>query len=151
VSFHESLRLDRASQDLKVQMTLPMSIWHLLTAPPASVVAATTLVGTQAMTGRESAVAVLFGFSAGWFLLFAVAGALPLLVEPVEWKAVVEAFVAFGLGGGTAGGVIATLLITHRLGGSFGAVIVTFAIPFIIPWSVGAAIMYFYFRRPKVP
>ena len=91
----------------------------------------------------------LLSYGGGWFVLFAVAAALPMLFSATGRKSVVSAFVAFGIGGGVSGGLIAILLITHNLGGSPGAVALAFAIPFTLPWIIGAVIVYF--RRPDAP
>ena len=120
-----------------------MNIGHFITAPLASGMALMTIIGTQAMTGRENAGALLLGYGGGWFLLFAIAATLPTLFSVTGRKSAVATFFAFGAGGGIAGGLIAGLLITHNLGGSNTAVILAFAIPFTLPWIVGAVIMNF--------
>ena len=120
-----------------------MKIGHFITAPLASGMALMTIIGTQAMTGRENAGALLLGYCGGWFLLFAIAATLPKSFSVPGRKSARPAFFAFGIGGGIAGGLIAALLITHNLGGSNTAVILAFAVPFTLPWIVGAVIMYF--------
>ena len=120
-----------------------MNIGHFFTALLASGMALMTIIGTQAMTGRENAGALLLGYGGGWFLLFAIAATLPTLFSVTGRKSAREIFFAFGAGGGIAGGLIAVLLITHSLGGSSTAVKLVFAIPFTLPWIVGAVIIYF--------
>ena len=126
-----------------------MNIGHFITALLAGGMAFLSMVATQAMTGRETAGALLLGYGGGWFLLFAIAASLPTLFTVAGRKLAIAAFFAFGTGGGIAGGLIAVLLITHSIGGSPAAVAMAFAIPFTLPWIVGATIMYF--RQSQSP
>ena len=120
-----------------------MKVGHFITAPLASGMAALSIIATQGMTGRESAGALLLGYSVGWCFLFGVAAALPMLFTRTGHESLVAAFVSFGAGGGAAGGLIAGLLILHKLGGSPTAVMLDFAIPFTLPWIVGLVLAYF--------
>ena len=113
-----------------------MRIGHFITAPLASGMAALSIIATQGMTGRESAGALLLGYSVGWCFLFGVAAALPMLFTRTAHESL-----------GAAGGLIAGLLILHKLGGSPTAVMLDFAIPFTLPWIVGLVLAYFGWLR----
>lgn len=124
-------------------------IGHFITGLLASGMAALTLVGTQALTGRENLGALLVGYSGGWFLLFGLAAVLPMLFSVTGRQSLFAAFLPFGVGGAVAGALIAILIATHQLGGSSVAVAIDFAIPFTVPWVIGSVAMYF--RHQKVP
>lgn len=124
-------------------------IGHIITGFLASAMAALTLVGTQAMTGRENFGALLVAYSGSWFLLFGLAAALPMLFSVTGRQSLFAAFLPFGIGGAVAGGLIAVLIATHQLGGSSVAVAIDFAIPFTVPWAVGGVAMCS--RHQKVP
>ena len=125
-----------------------MNIGHLITAPIASVMAVLTIVATQAMTGHESRIGLVVGYTGGWFLLFGLGASIPKLFNNTARKAALAAFVAFGAGGAVAGGLIAVLLVTHNLGGSAAAAIFALGVPLILPWLLGAAVLFLWRVRP---
>ena len=116
-----------------------MKLGHLITAPIASFLAFLTMVATQGMTGRESSLALLLGYTITWFVLFGFAGILPYISTEGRASAL-KAFVAFGTGGAVAGAFVVYLLVTHRLGGSPTAVKLDLLIPTVLPWMLGAAV-----------
>ena len=112
-------------------------VGFLIAYPVASFVAMLSLVATQAMTGRENPALLLLGYAVGWFLLFGLAGFLADAIGGSTMKASGAHCLAFGAGGGVAGGLIGILMWTHHLGGSAGAALAAFAIPFTVPWILG--------------
>jgi hypothetical protein len=121
----------------------------LFTGLLTSGLAALTVVATQALTGRERAGALFFGYSVGWFLLFGAGATLPLLSNATTRQSFVVTFAAFGAGGGVAGMLVVGLLTSRLLGGSPTSVIMDFAIPFAVPWFVGSVILRVFRRLHK--
>jgi hypothetical protein len=119
----------------------PISFGLVVVAAIISGTAALTILGTQGMTGGERPSRLLLTYSTGWFLLFGIAPALLMLFSATGRRSVLAAFIAFGLGGGVSGGLIAMLLVTHRLGGSLPSLMIDFTIPFTLPWIVGAVLL----------
>ena len=103
----------------------------------ASLVAALTVVATQAMTGRESGGELFVTYAGGWFVLFGAAAGLPTLLRvssrPFFWTA----FAAFGAGGALSGTIFLVLLRTGHLSDSL---LLAFGIPLLLPWAAGAGI-----------
>jgi hypothetical protein len=119
---------------------------HLITAPMASFLAFVTMVATQGMTGRESSLALLLGYTVIWFVLFGLAGFVPY-VSTEGRESALKAFVAFGTGGAVAAAIMVYLLVTHRLGGSPTAVKLDLLIPTVLPWMLGAAVFLVWTNR----
>ena len=123
-----------------------MKLGHLITAPIASFLGFLTMVATQGMTGRESSLALLLGYTITWFVLFGFAGILPYISTEGRESAL-KALVAFGTGGAVAGALVVYLLVTHRLGGSPTAVKLDLLIPTVLPWMLGAALFLVWMNR----
>jgi len=72
-----------------------------LAVPVGSVVAMTSMISTQAMSGLPILFPLYFG--GGWFVLYAGCGGFPYLLAGAPKRNVVTAFWGFGIGGAAAG------------------------------------------------
>ena len=89
-----------------------MNLGHFLTIPIASILALSSIVATQAMSGHESKVLMWLGYTGGWFLLFGVAAALPKMFDKAARRTAIKAFLTFGAGG-VAGLILFSILASN--------------------------------------
>jgi hypothetical protein len=115
---------------------LPVILGLVLLGAMISSAAAMTVIATQGMTGHEGLGFLLLGYGGGWFLLFGVGAALPVLVSRA-WRRSLQVAFAFGIGGSLSG----ILEVFWLFGGSPLVVRIAFAMAFTLPWILGAILL----------
>ena len=98
---------------------------------------ALSIIGTQAMTGRES---LLVQFAASYSIVFGIASLIGLFSAGMRGRPLVIGVLSFAGGGFTTAVLVVALLNVHLIGGSPLRALISYAIPMTLPWVGGVVI-----------
>lgn len=96
-----------------------------------------SIVGTQAMTGRES---LLVGFAVSYSIVFGISSVIGLFSAGVRGQPLVIGLLSFSGAGFATAVLVVSLLNVHLIGGSPLRALMGYAIPLTLPWVGGVVL-----------